>query len=129
MALIADEDPGEVPERYRDPERSRQLLSVVSLALAERGFALVPASAWEMQRELRDDGLRVAIFSRETTVEPEAARLAHAVATVGDGQIRIQAGVEPVEHVPLRGSAPPEAQAAAVLASRLVAEAESNDAD
>ncbi|MDQ3607092.1 MAG: hypothetical protein M3418_13015, partial [Gemmatimonadota bacterium] len=54
LAIILDAEPTDVPERYRDPERARQLVSVVADTVPRGGIGIVPAHEWEIQGRVRD---------------------------------------------------------------------------
>jgi len=122
VAVVADGDVGDVPERYRDEERARQLLSVVADAVPAGGIVVIPAGEWEMERELRDRGWRVALFTDQPEVDRRDARLAHAVATVRNGCIQLECAGDRCPDQPLVDGAPPAAQAAAALALRMLQE-------
>ncbi|HEV2130939.1 MAG TPA: hypothetical protein VGR27_07550 [Longimicrobiaceae bacterium] len=92
LAIILDAEPTDVPERYRDPERAQQLVSVVADAVPRNGIVVVPAREWEVQSRVRDCRCRVAIFSADEPVSREDARIAHAVGSVREGRIVLESG-------------------------------------
>ncbi|HEX8905936.1 MAG TPA: hypothetical protein VF771_13890, partial [Longimicrobiaceae bacterium] len=49
IAVVLDAEPGDVPERYRDPELARRLVSVPADAVVEDGILVCPAKEWEIQ--------------------------------------------------------------------------------
>lgn len=122
LAIVLDTDPGDVPERYRDPEAARRLASVVADAVPRDGLVVVPAIERDLQEMVRDAGRRIAVFSVGDEVDPRALRLAHAVARVRDGRVTIECGGCAEEGNPLRSGAPPEAQVSAALAAYLLEE-------
>ncbi len=116
LAIILDAEPTDVPERFREPERAQQLVSVLADAVPRDGIVIVPAKEWELQGRVRDCGCRVAIFSPDERVSREDARVAHAVATVRDGRILLESGGETHDLEALRPGAAASAQVVAALA-------------
>ena len=78
-AIVLDDQPNDVPERYRDPERAARLVSVVADAVGEDGFVVAPAKAWDVQDRARDVGCRVAVFAADDDVTARDKKVA------GDG--------------------------------------------
>lgn len=122
LAIVLDTDPGDVPERYRDPEAAQRLASVVADAVPRDGLVVVPASERDLQEMVRDTGRRIAVFSADDEVDPRALRLAHAVARVRDGRVTIECAGRAQEGTPLRPGTPPETQVSAALAAHLLEE-------
>ncbi|CAN5479092.1 hypothetical protein BH24GEM3_BH24GEM3_28080 [soil metagenome] len=116
LAIILDAEPTDVPERYRDPERARQLVSVVADTVPQGGIVIVPAHEWEIQGRVRDCRCRVAIFSPDSRVSREDARVAHAVASVREGRILLERGGESSDLGALHPDAAASAQVVAALA-------------
>src|SRR5690606_23545550 len=63
IAVILDAELVDVPPRYREADRARQLVSVVADAVRGDGVVVVPAKEWEIQGMVRDARCRVAVFS------------------------------------------------------------------
>jgi hypothetical protein len=119
FALILDAEPADLPERYREPERARALLSVLADAVPPEGFVVVPAGERELQALVRDAGARVALFSVAGEVGAGDARLADGVATVRGGRIVAERRGRARDLGPLRPGEPAAAQVAAALAAFL----------
>jgi hypothetical protein len=112
LAVVLDTAPTDVPERYRDPERARQLLSVVADAVDCGGIVICPAKEWEVQDYARDQDCRVAIFSTDGAVTARDKRVARAVATVEDGRVLIEHLGETQDAGPVHDATPLVAQVA-----------------
>ncbi len=124
IAVVLDAEPGDVPERYRDPELARRLVSVPADAVVEDGIVVCPAKEWEIQDIARDAGCRVAIFSTGDDVTERDARVAHAVAFVREGRIVMELAGSTEDGGEVEGGASPAAQVAAALAVRSLRELE-----
>ena len=74
VAIVLDDEPTDVPERYRDPERAARLVSVVADAVRSGGVVIAPASAWDVQDRARDAGCRVAVFAPDDSSAPRDRR-------------------------------------------------------
>src|SRR5262249_18214932 len=85
MAIILDENPTDVPERYREIDNARKLLGIVADAVRTDGVVICPAKAWELQDYAREQDLRVAIFRVDNDITRRDERVAMAVARVRDG--------------------------------------------
>ena len=121
-AVVTDDTPTDVPERYRDPERSARLVSVVADAVDPGGFVVVPATAWDVQDRARDAGCRVAVFAPGATITSRDKKVAFAAAW-GDGGRIVVEHVDGIEELgALRDDAPAEAQVAAALCAFGLAE-------
>lgn len=118
IAVVLDAELADVPERYRDAELARKLVSVLADAVPRDGIVVCPAKEWEVQDMARDAGCRVAVFSTADDVTERDARVAHAVAQVREGRIVVE--LEGVTHDAgaLEGDASVAAQVAAALAVR-----------
>ncbi len=90
IAVILDAAPTDVPERYQEEDRARQLVAVLADAVRGRGIVVCPAKEWEVQDMARDAGARVAIFSTGSRVTTRDSRVAHAIARVVDGRVRFE---------------------------------------
>jgi cyanophycin synthetase len=115
-AIILDVEPADVPERYRDRERARRLVSVVIDAVPPDGIVIVPAKEWELQDEARDAGCRVAVFSTRDDVTERDTRVARAAAWVRGGRIVVEHLGEVRDCGALVDDASAAAQVAAALA-------------
>ena len=119
LGIILDAELSDVPERYRDPERARRLVSTLADAVRRNGFLVCPASEWEIQDYARDEDCRVAIFSVADDITRRDQRVASALAFVRDGRIVIQSEGEPADAGPLAAEVPPAAQVAAALGAHV----------
>jgi len=116
MAIILDAELTDVPERYRDPERARRLVSVLADCVRRDGVVIAPAKEWELQDYAREQGCRVAIFATNDDVTLRDQRVACAVALVREGRVVIQSDDRTIDGGALREGVPIAAQAAAALA-------------
>ena len=114
-AIILDDEPNDVPERYRDPERASRLVSVLADAVVDGGVVIAPASAWDVQDRARDAGCRVAVFAPDATITARDKKVACAAAWVEDGSIVIEHGDALVDGGALIPDVSPVAQVAAAL--------------
>ena len=117
IAIILDSDLNDVPDRYRERERARRLVSTLADAVPDRGIVIVPAKEWEIQDLVRDAGCRVAIFATNDDVTRKDKKVARASATVEGRRIVIEQFDSCVEAGWLHDNAPVEAQVAAALAA------------
>jgi cyanophycin synthetase len=122
IAVVLDAEVGDVPERYREPELARRLVSVPADAVEREGVLVCPAREWEIQAIARDAGCRVAVFSTGDDVTERDARVAHAVAFVRGGRIVMELAGSTEDGGELDGQASPAAQVAAALAVRSLRE-------
>jgi cyanophycin synthetase len=116
-AIILDAEPVDVPERYRDPERARRLVSVLVDAVPRRGVVIVPAKEWELQDAAREAECRVAIFSPDGDITPRDRKVAHLVGTVQGGRIVVESPEETSDEGALLPDAPAASQVAGALAA------------
>jgi hypothetical protein len=114
-AIVLDDQPTDVPERYRDPERAARLVSVVGDAVNPGGLVVAPARAWDVQDRVRDAGCRVAVFAADDRISAKDKKVAGAAAWVSDGHIVIEHADGLLEGESLREDAPAAAQVAAAL--------------
>ena len=114
-AIILDDEPNDVPERYRDRERASRLVSVLADAVIDGGVVIAPATAWDVQDRARDAGCRVAVFAADATITARDKKVAAAAAWVEDGTIVIEHGDALVDGGGLIPDVPPVAQVAAAL--------------
>jgi hypothetical protein len=119
-AVMLDADPGDVPERYHDPELARRLVAVVADAVVDGGIVVCPAHDWELQELAREAGCRVAVFSAADDVTARDARLATAVAQLRGGRIVLELGGTSEDAGEPGGGASLEAQVAAALTARVL---------
>ncbi len=127
-AIVLDDQPTDVPERYRAPERASRLVSVVGDAVNPGGFVVAPARAWDVQDRVRDAGCRVAVFAADDRVSAKDKKVAGAAAWVCDGRIVIEHADGLLEGEPLREDTPAAAQVAAALCAFGLAELDPRDA-
>jgi cyanophycin synthetase len=123
MAIILDENPSDVPERYREIDHARKLLSIVADAVRTDGIVICPAKAWELQDYAREEDLRVAIFRTDDDITRRDERVAMAVARVRDREIWLERCGDPRSAGSLRDDVPVEAQVAAALAEYVLTNA------
>ena len=123
MAIILDENPNDVPERYREIDNARKLLSIVADAVRTDGIVICPAKAWEIQDYAREENLRVAIFRADDDITRRDERVAMAVARVRAGEIWLERCGNPKSAGALRDDVPVEAQVAAALAEYVLSNA------
>ena len=116
MAIILDTDLPDVPERYRDEERARELVGVVADSVARDGVVVVPAKEWELQDYARKRDCGVAIFATDDDITIRDQRVARARALVRDGRIVLEAFDRSCDGGLLREDVPAAAQVAAALA-------------
>ena len=117
IGIIMDADLNDVPDRYREPERARRLVSVLADAVPDHGIVIVPAKEWEIQDYVRDAGCRVAIFATDDNVTRKDKKVARASATVEGRRIVIEQFDSCIEAGWLHDNAPVAAQVAATLAA------------
>jgi hypothetical protein len=117
IAIILDADPVDVPDRFRQPDGTQRLMSIVADAVPEDGIVIVPAKEWEIQDRVRDAGCRVAIFATDDDVTSRDKKVARASATVEGRRIMIEQLDTCVEAGWLHDGAPVDAQVAATLAA------------
>ena len=123
MAIILDENPNDVPERYREIDNARKLLGIVTDAVRTDGIVICPAKAWEIQDYAREENLRVAIFRTDDDVTRRDERVAMAVARVRAGEIWLERCGNPKSAGALRDDVPAEAQVTAALAEYVLSNA------
>jgi hypothetical protein len=92
LAIVLGDRLTDVPERYRDPERAAQLLSVVADALEPGGIVILPASAREVRERVHDGGWRIALFSVQGEIPRAGREAAHAAAWVREGRVAVERG-------------------------------------
>ena len=123
VAVVMDTDLTDVPERYRDRERSERLVSVMIDGLRRGATFIVPAKAWAVQDNARDEGCRVDVFSGGNDVTSKDRKIARSAAWVADGQVLVEHRGRIVSREALRDDIAPAVQAAAVLAERALKDA------
>ena len=124
MAIILDAELSDVPDRYRDAERARQLVGVVADCVSRDGIVVVPAKEWELQDYARDRDCRVAIFATDDDITRRDKRVARALAMVRDGRIVLESFDRTGEGGEVSPDVPPAAQVAAALAMFTIEELE-----
>jgi cyanophycin synthetase len=123
MGIILDADLSDVPERYKDPERARQLVGIVADAVKRDGFVICPAKEWEIQDYVREQDCRVAIFRPDDRVTRRDKKVAAAVARVEDGHVLLEYCGDPWDAGPIEEGRPVEAQVVAALAEYVLRDA------
>lgn len=116
MAIILDTDLRDVPERYRDDERARQLVGILADRVTRDGVVIVPAKEWELQDYARERDCRVAIFATDDDITHRDQRVARAQAFVRDRRLVLESFDRCCDGGPLRDDVPAAAQVAAALA-------------
>jgi hypothetical protein len=124
MAIILDTALTDVPERYRDADRARQLVGIVADGVVRDGIVIVPAKEWELQDYARDNDCRVAIFATDDDITRRDRKVARATALVRDGRIELQSFDRTADGGELRDDVPAAAQVAAALAMFTIEEFE-----
>lgn len=127
-AIVLDDQPLDVPDRYRDPQRASRLVSVVADAVVCDGLLVAPAKAWDVQDRARDAGCRVAVFATDADITARDKKVAGSAAWVADGRIVMEHIDGPVDGGPLRDDAPVAAQVAAALCIFALAAEQPEDA-
>jgi len=121
-AIVLDDQPTDVPDRYRDPERAGRLVSVVADAVNRGGVVVAPAKAWDVQDRARDAGCRVAVFAPDANITSRDKKVAGTAAWVSGGRILVEDGGDVVDRGPVRDDAPAVVQVAASLCAFALAE-------
>ena len=116
VGVVLDADLGDVPERYRDPERAQRLVSVIADGVRRDGIVVVPAKEWEVQEMVRDADCRVAVFAADDDVTRRDKKVARAAAWVRDGRIWIEDHDTLIDAGALAEGPPAAAQVASALA-------------
>jgi cyanophycin synthetase len=116
MAIILDTDLTDVPERYRDDDRARQLVGVLADAVKRDGVVVLPAKEWELQDYARERDCRVVIFATDDDITRRDQRVSRAIALVRDGRIVLESFDRSLDGGVLRDDVPAAAQIAAALA-------------
>ena len=114
-AIVLDDEPNDVPDRYRDPERAARLVSVLADAVDRRGIVVAPAKSWDVQDRARDAGCRVAVFATDDSITSRDKKVAGAAAWVAGGRMLIEHAGGVIDRGPLRDDTPAAAQVAAAL--------------
>lgn len=129
VAVVLDAEPVDVPERYRDPELARRLVSIVADAVPRGGVVVCPAGEWDVQDVALESECRVAVFSADGAVSGRDARVAWAVGELRWGRIVLEVGGTTEDAGEISGDASPAAQVAAALAARMLQDAPAADVD
>jgi hypothetical protein len=116
MAIILDTDLSDVPDRYREEDRARQLVGVVADGVTRDGVVVVPAKEWELQDYARERDCRVVIFATDDDITRRDQRVARAMGLVRDGRIVLESFDRSCDGGALRDDVPAAAQVAAALA-------------
>jgi hypothetical protein len=118
VAVVLDARPVDVPDRYREEDRARQLVSVLADGVRRGGVVVCPAREWEVQDRARDAGCLVAVFATDDRVRARDTRVAHSVALVRDGRIVVDIAGETTDDGAILPDVPVAAQVAAALTAR-----------
>jgi len=117
LAVILDAEVAGVPEPYREPDRARQLASVVAEGVAEGGVTILPAGDELLLDLVRRTGSRTAVFAPGPSVDPGVAETSVAVAEVRGGEVLVRTdGSERTFRVHDRCALPVQAAAALAIA-------------
>ena len=116
MAIILDSDLSDVPRRYREHERARQLVGVVVDGVTRDGLVIVPAKERELRAYARDHDCRVAIFATDEDLTSRDQRDTQARAFVREHRIVLESPDRSCDGGVLHDDAPAAAQVAAALA-------------
>jgi cyanophycin synthetase len=114
LAVVLDVAPDDVSPRFREPDRARQLVTVLVDGVVPGGLAVLPADDAELHEYARRRECRVATFAADGPVRD--AGIAQATAWAADGRVVLQRFAECVDGGPLDPEMPPAAQVAAALA-------------
>lgn len=123
MGIVLDAELADVPERYREPGRSRQLVGIVADAVQRNGFVICPAKEWEIQDYVREQDCQVAIFRTDDDVTRRDKKVAAAVARVEDGHVLLEHCGDPWDAGPLERDRPAASQVVAALAEYVLSDA------
>lgn len=115
VAVILDAEPGDVPERYREADRARQLMSVVADAVPRGGIVVAPAGDAALHERVLDAGRRLALFAADGRLGAHDLRVAWAAAVPVAGRIETECCGERLDLGALEPGAPLEPQLAAAL--------------
>jgi hypothetical protein len=119
VAIILDASLTDVPDRYREAENARKLVSVVCDAASHGGIVVAPISEREIHEYARSQGCRLALFSLdECDVAPEAHGAAASL--FGDRIHIVRAGGAAIDGGAIRANAPIVAQVAAALGAAVL---------
>lgn len=115
LAIVLDAELTDVPERYREPDRARRLVSIVADAVQDDGAVICPAHEWDVQDYARERQRHVAIFSGDGTITARDARRLTAAGRVRDGHIVLERHADSLDCGPLDPLLPAAPQVAAAL--------------
>lgn len=115
LAIVLDAELTDVPERYREPDRARRLVSIVADAVHDDGAVICPAHEWDVQNYARERQCQVAVFSGDGTITARDARLSTAAGRVRDGHIMLERHADSLDCGPLDPMLPAAPQVAAAL--------------
>ena len=125
VAIITDARLTDVPERYREAENARKLVSVLCDGASGGGIVVAPVTEREVREYARKQGCRLAVFSADESAAATEDGVLGA-AWIADGRIRIRrGGAADTDAGAVREDTPPVAQVAAALAATVMDEATS----
>jgi len=123
IAVILDARPRDVPWRYREPDRARQLVSVLAEGVASNGIVIIPDDDEALAETVRQANRRIAVFSRTGRTPPEADVCA--TAGVRGDYIVVESPEGTFDAGTLSSDSPVAAQIAGALAATLLRTARS----
>lgn len=91
LAVILDARPTDVPSRYQDGDRARQLVTVLADCVPEGGVVVVPATDRGLIAMIREAGRLPAVFAIDGEGLSDCDHPLHAIATTRGGRILIRA--------------------------------------
>jgi hypothetical protein len=122
IAVILDARPREVPSRYREPDRARQLVSVLADAVVSDGVVVVPSDDIPLRAAVRRAGRRIALYGPAGDLARTEGEDVVASADSWGGRIRVRCGDEMTDAGPLSRDSPLSAQVVGALAACLLRE-------
>ncbi len=125
VAIILDAELTDVPERYREPENARKLVSVLCDGASDGGIVVAPANEGDIHAYARKRGCKLALFSLDSDLDQASlGEQVIAAASIEGDRIRIAREDGAVEDGgAIRPDTPTVAQLAAALASRVLTQA------
>ena len=120
VAIILDASLIDVPDRYREAENARKLVSVLCDAASNGSIVVAPVPEREIHEYARSQGCRLALFSLDDGASmPRDEVLASA--SIIDDRIRIaRAGSPAIDAGAVRSDAPVVAQVASALGAAML---------
>jgi hypothetical protein len=120
VAIILDSWPTDVPDRYREAENARKLVSVLCDAASGGGIVVAPTSEHEIHEYARSQGCNLALFSLDARAPMPHDGVLASASIVGD-RIRIVRATGPdIDDGVLRADTPVVAQLAGALGAAML---------